>query len=135
MSCTRHLCWGIFEPCICCTAIWKHLEMGSQKSQLHLGLRHVTLQPVLHRDVSSWPRCSVERCLSSAAATPGSLSTPSITGVAWEKQENQSAAHFKKPVCFSSLEINFLCFPSTMKMPNKHQINKKKFKSSVSFFL
>lgn len=56
----------------------------------------------------------------------------------WEelgKPESSLQATFQKSICFLSFEIHFLCFLNTFKIPNKHQIIKKKDNKKQHFSL
>lgn len=137
----QSLCWGIFEPCICCTAIRSHLEMVSTKSHPQLGLRHIIFQPLLHRDVSSCPGCSVAPVLE-GKVSPTSSSHP------WQSVNPQhhwcDLGEAGKLECSTFLKTQFVFHLSKLIFsvflpPFKCQINirfkKKNKKAAFLFFL
>lgn len=145
MSCVRYLqslCWGIFEPCICCSAIRNRLEFFSIKRHPQLGLRHIIFQPLLHGDVSSCPRCSVAPVLEGKVC-PISSSHP------WHHDNPQhrwcGLGEAGKPECSTFFKNQFVFHPSKLIFavflpPFKCQINirlekKKKGKKKQYFFL
>lgn len=143
MYCMRHLqslYWGIFEPCICCTAIRNCLEMVSKKSHPQLGLRHIIFQPLLHGDVSSCPRCSVAPASAggkdvSHQQQPSLAARQSPPSLVWLGRTRKTRVQhiFKTRFVFHLLKWIFSVFLPLLKC--QINIGLKKIKSSISFFL